>query len=123
MIRQSITYLISGKHRKICFDLSYRSVQILSMLTKIIYFINASSKIFLLIETIKSPSSAPLILKMHRSDFGNQHTNTKTVAPTLPYSDSQKHESSCLLSDCFSCISPEPLELKKKIFTSIYILL
>ena len=22
-------------------------------------------------------------------------------------------ESSCLLSDCFSCISPEPLELKK----------
>ena len=32
------------------------------------------------------------------------------------YSDSQKHESSCLLSDCFSCISPEPLELKKVIF-------
>ena len=29
------------------------------------------------------------------------------------YSDSQKHESSCLLSDCFSCLSPEPLELKK----------
>ena len=29
------------------------------------------------------------------------------------YSDSQKHESSCLLSDCFSCISLEPLELKK----------
>ena len=27
------------------------------------------------------------------------------------YSDSQKHESSCLLSDCFLCISPEPLEL------------
>ena len=30
-----------------------------------------------------------------------------------PYSDSQQHESSCLLSDCFPCISPEPLELKK----------
>ena len=32
------------------------------------------------------------------------------------YSDSQIHESSCLLSDCFSCISPEPLELKKSYF-------
>ena len=29
------------------------------------------------------------------------------------YSDLQKHESSYLLSDWFSCISPEPLELKK----------
>ena len=29
------------------------------------------------------------------------------------YSDSQKHESSCLLSNCFLCISPEPLELQK----------
>ena len=31
----------------------------------------------------------------------------------IEYSDSQKHASSCLLSDCFSCISPEPLELQK----------
>ena len=37
------------------------------------------------------------------------------------YSDLQKHESSCLLSDCFSCISPEPLEIKK-LFLSICIL-
>ena len=29
------------------------------------------------------------------------------------YSEQQKHESSCLLSDCLSCISPEPLELQK----------
>ena len=29
------------------------------------------------------------------------------------YSDSQKHESSCLLSDRFWCISPEPFELQK----------
>ena len=29
------------------------------------------------------------------------------------YSDSQKHESSCLLSDRFCCISPELLELQK----------
>ena len=29
------------------------------------------------------------------------------------YSDQQKHESSCLLSDFLSCISPEPLELQK----------
>ena len=29
------------------------------------------------------------------------------------YSDLQKHESSCLLSDCFCCVSPEPLELQK----------
>ena len=28
-------------------------------------------------------------------------------------SDSQKHESSCLLSNCFSCVSPEPIELQK----------
>ena len=29
------------------------------------------------------------------------------------YSDLQKHESSCLLSGCFSCISPETLEQQK----------
>ena len=29
------------------------------------------------------------------------------------YSDLQKHESSCLLSDRFWCISPEPFELQK----------
>ena len=29
------------------------------------------------------------------------------------YSDQQKHESSCLLSESLSCISPEPLELQK----------
>ena len=28
------------------------------------------------------------------------------------YSDQQKHESSCLLSESVSCISPEPLELQ-----------
>ena len=42
---------------------------------------------------------------------------------TYVYSDSQKHESSCLLSDCFSCISPEPLELKKSylhLFASLF---
>ena len=40
----------------------------------------------------------------------------------VAYSDSQKHESSCLLSDCFSCISPEPLELQKsflRLFASL----
>ena len=31
----------------------------------------------------------------------------------LNYSDSKKHESSSLLSDCFWYISPEPLELQK----------
>ena len=31
----------------------------------------------------------------------------------LFYSDLQKHESSCLLSDRFWCISPEPSELQK----------
>ena len=39
-----------------------------------------------------------------------------------PYSDLQKHESSCLLSGCFSCISPEPLELQKiflRLFASL----
>ena len=35
------------------------------------------------------------------------------------YSDLQKHESRCLLSDCFLCISPEPLELKKVIFIDL----
>ena len=35
------------------------------------------------------------------------------MAKALWYSDSQKHESSCLLSDCILCISPEPLELQK----------
>ena len=42
---------------------------------------------------------------------------------TLIYSDSQKHESSCLLSDCFSRMSPEPLELKKSylhLFASLF---
>ena len=34
------------------------------------------------------------------------------------YSDSQKHESSCLLNDRFWCISPEPIELHK-IFLSL----
>ena len=29
------------------------------------------------------------------------------------YSDSQKHNSSCLLSDRFWCISPEPFEVQK----------
>ena len=40
----------------------------------------------------------------------------------ITYSDSQKHESSCLLGDCFSCISPEPLELQKsylRLFASL----
>ena len=32
---------------------------------------------------------------------------------TALYSDLQKHESSCLLSDLFCCISPEPFELQK----------
>ena len=32
------------------------------------------------------------------------------------YSDSQKYESSCLLSDRFSSISPETQELQKKVF-------
>ena len=39
------------------------------------------------------------------------------------YSDSQKHESSCLLGDRFFCISPEPLELQKiylHLFTLIF---
>ena len=31
---------------------------------------------------------------------------------TNRYSDLQKHESSCLLSDRFWCIPPEPFELK-----------
>ena len=38
----------------------------------------------------------------------------QTLSDHKMYSDSQKHKSSCLLSDCFSCISPEPLELKKR---------
>ena len=29
------------------------------------------------------------------------------------YRDPQKHESSSVLIDCFSCVSPEPLELQK----------
>ena len=29
------------------------------------------------------------------------------------YSEQQKHESRCLLSESVSCISPEPLELQK----------
>ena len=33
------------------------------------------------------------------------------------YSDLQKHESSCLLSDRFWCISPEPFELQKIFLT------
>ena len=39
------------------------------------------------------------------------------------YSDLQKHESSCLLSDRFWCISPEPFELQKiflPLFTSLF---
>ena len=39
------------------------------------------------------------------------------------YSDSQKHEFSCLLSNCFSCMSPEPPELKKSylhLFASLF---
>ena len=41
---------------------------------------------------------------------------------TALYSDLQKHESSCLLSYCFSCISPEPFELQKsylRLFASL----
>ena len=30
------------------------------------------------------------------------------------YSDLQKHESSCLLSDRFGCIYPEPFEVQKQ---------
>ena len=44
------------------------------------------------------------------------HYNTvqnKTSGALHTYSDLQKHESSCLLSDFFSCISSEPFELKK----------
>ena len=39
------------------------------------------------------------------------------------YSDSQKHESSCLLRDRFCCISLEPLELQKiylHVFLSVF---
>ena len=39
------------------------------------------------------------------------------------YSDSQKHESSCLLSDRFCYISPELLELQKidlHLFVSVF---
>ena len=35
------------------------------------------------------------------------------------YSDSQKHESSCLLSDSFWCISPEPFELHNVSYTGL----
>ena len=35
------------------------------------------------------------------------------VGYIFSYSDLQKHESSCLLSDRFWCISPEPFELQK----------
>ena len=41
----------------------------------------------------------------------------------LTYSDLQKHESSCLLSDRFGCISPEPIDLQKillPLLASIY---
>ena len=38
------------------------------------------------------------------------------LLPQGKYSDSQKHESSCLLRDRFCCISPEPLELQKIYF-------
>ena len=38
----------------------------------------------------------------------------------VKYSDLQKHESSCLLSDCFPCISPEPLEQKKVIYIYLH---
>ena len=41
----------------------------------------------------------------------NIQQNTDAVQKGL-YSDSQKHESSCLLSDRFWCISPEPFELQ-----------
>ena len=40
-----------------------------------------------------------------------------------PYSDSQQHESSCLLSDSFWCISPEPLDVQKiylHLFVSVF---
>ena len=35
----------------------------------------------------------------------------------MMYSDSQKHESSCLLSEFFWCISPEHFELQKDFLT------
>ena len=37
----------------------------------------------------------------------------------IAYSDSQKHESSCLFSDRFWCLSPEPFELRKIFFPII----
>ena len=44
-------------------------------------------------------------------------SNQKIIALLkVTYSDQQKHESSCLLSECLSCISPEPLELQKSYF-------
>ena len=42
-----------------------------------------------------------------------QNSGKQIRIPEGMYSDSQKHESSCLLSDRFWCISPEPFELQK----------
>ena len=42
-----------------------------------------------------------------------QINQLQKMRKTLSYSDLQKHESSCLLSDRFWCKSPEPFELQK----------
>ena len=68
-------------------------------------------------------------IKINRPDYYIRMHWTKFWQPTVHvqqnifevgsshiYSDSKKHESSCLLSDFFSCISPEPLELQKSYF-------
>ena len=67
------------------------------------------------------------VLSLFKSSINHSASQTtfaqvQKVAKKGIYSDSQKHESSCLLSDHFSCISPEPLELQKsflRLFASL----
>ena len=49
--------------------------------------------------------------KASMHDYGVRLMNN--IVSVCMYSDSQNHESSCLLSDRFWCISPEPFELQK----------
>ena len=48
----------------------------------------------------------------HFKNFKKPRSNLFIICKCL-YSDSQKYESSCLSSDRFWCISPEPFELQK----------
>ena len=54
-----------------------------------------------------------LKFRCHKSSHFLLFPINKMLWQNCSYSEQQKHESSCLLSDCLLCISPELLEVQK----------